>query len=159
MKTITNISLAALSFFLILGCQNTPQSYQQYATPANVRVATALVCSSTLTFAVNPSDQAQVANYIYSIANGVETLTTGKVPTPAELQATINMFSPGSGSKWVTLGTSIGSIYGGIYSQINGNGKLAIDYLNAIAAGCDDAAVAFIPKTSSPTPIPIATSP
>jgi hypothetical protein len=150
MKKLAKSSLVTvLAFFLIGGCAT--QDVQTYATPANARIATALVCSNTLTFAVKDADRIEVANYLYSIAHGIRTLTTGQVPTPAELQATINLFSPGSGAKWATLGTSIGAIYGGVFAQIHGEPKLCIDYLNAIAAGCEDAVAPYVTHPS-PTP-------
>jgi hypothetical protein len=130
------------------GCAT--QDIKTYATPANVRIATALVCSNTLNFAVKDSDRALIANYIYSVAHGIRTLATGKVPSPDELKATVSLFSPGAG-KWATLGTSISSIYGGIFAQVKGNPKLVLEYLEAIAAGCEDAASPYLVTTLPPS--------
>jgi len=147
-----------LPFFLVFalaGCTTTgTQSFQTYATPANVRIATAIVCSSTLTLAVKPDDRTKIANYIYSIAHVVRSLTTGQVPTPTELQNAVNVIKPGvNDQQWAVLAQSIGAIYGGVFVQIKGDPKLVIDYLNAIAYGCEDAATAFLPQpTASPTP-------
>ena len=133
---------------MFVGCKTTGD-FKTYVTPANVRIATALICSNTLSFAVKDTDRVEVANYVYSVAHGIRTLTTGQVPTPAEVQATVLLFSPKtSTAKWDTLGTSISSVYGGVFAQIQGNGKLAIDFLNAIASGAEDAAHPF----ATPTP-------
>lgn len=147
MKALTQLSLViAVSFISMGGCQ----TLKDYATPANARIAASLVCTNTLTFAVNSEDQAEVANYIYSVAQAVRTLSGGKVPTRDELQRTINLFTPGAG-KWATLSTNIAGIYGGVFIQIKGDPKLALEYLEALAAGCEDAAQPFLKPSPTPT--------
>lgn len=144
MKTTISISTLICAAMLFMGGCSTTGNLQSYITPANTRVATALVCSNTLTFAVSDADRVQVANYVYSIAQGIRTLAGGKIPTTQELQDTISMFSPGA-AKYATLGTAIGAIYGGIFGQLKGNSLLAAQYLEALAGGCEDAAKAFLP--------------
>ena len=140
-------TIFSLAFALTLvSCKTT--DFQSYATPTNVRIATALICSNTLNFAVKDTDRVQVANYIYSVAHGIRTLSTGAVPSPTDLAATVSLFTT-QGAKWTSLGTSISSVYGGIYANIKGNPKLCLEYLEAIASGCEDASNAYLPAKPS----------
>jgi len=141
MKTI--ISLLAVTALVFTGCA----TLQPYATPDNARSAAALVCSNTITFAVNAADRVETANYVYSVAHAVRTLAGGKVPTPAELRAAIQVFTPNGANKWVQLQSGLSIVYGGLYSKLNGNPKIAAEYLEAIAAGCEDAASTWIAPT------------
>ena len=138
MKTFLSILCVILT-----GCA----TFQSIATPGNVRIAAALVCANTLNFAVSDADRVEVANYLYAVAHGIRTLSGGKVPTPDELKATVSQFTAKSG-RWVSLGVSISQVYGGIFAQIKGNPKIALDYLEALAAGCEDAAEPYLPKTT-----------
>lgn len=144
MKTKHILTVITLTEFALTGCE----TLKTVATPSNARIATAIACSNTLNFAVSNADRVEVANYIYGIAHGIRTLSGGKVPTPDELKQTVNLFTPNA-SRWVYLGTSISSVYGGIYAQVKGNPKVALDYLEAIAAGCEDAVEAYRTHTES----------
>lgn len=135
MKIISIILACAM----LAGCA----TLKENATPANARIATTLVCQNAINYAVNTDDQVETANYIFAVAHAVRTLSGGKVPTPAELKAAIDVFTP-NGQKWVNLAMNISSIYGAFYPQIVGNSALALEYLEAVAAGCEDAASSFI---------------
>ena len=142
MKTLSQLSIViACAMFSMGGCA----TVSEYATPANARTATALVCSNAIQFGVTTADQAETANYVYAVAHAVRSLSGGKVPTQAEMKAAIDSFTP-DGGKYVTLATNISSIYGAFYPRIAGNSKVALTYLEAIAAGCEDAATSFLPK-------------
>jgi hypothetical protein len=126
-----------------------------YATPANAKIAATIVCNATLTFGIKPADQNKVANYIYGIAHGLRSFASGTVPTPDEINATVALFTKNTNiGQWASLGTSIQSIYAGLYSNLKGNPKLAAQYLEAIAEGCEDAAYPFSTHTSTPTATP-----
>jgi hypothetical protein len=145
-KILAPLVVCLSAFFLMGGCE----TLKSYATPENARSAAALVCSNTITFAASDADRVETANYVYAVAHAVRTLSGGKVPTPAELRAAIQVFTP-KADKWVQLQSGISIIYGGLYSKLNGNPRLAAQYLEAIAAGCEDAASSFLPpppKTS-----------
>lgn len=145
-KLIAQFSLLITCAMLTMGGCAT---VKEYATPDNARTASALVCSNTIQFAVTEPDRIETANYVYAVAHAVRSLSGGKVPTPAELTAAIRVFTP-NGGKWVTLGTNISSIYGALYPRIQGDPKLALQYLEAIAAGCEDAASSFLPPPPKP---------
>lgn len=138
MKTIALPLIACLLF--ATGCA----TVREYSTPANIRTATTLVCVNAINFAVNEEDRTATVNYIYGVAHAVRTLSGGKVPTQAELKRVIDLFTP-DGGKWVTLATNISSVWGAIYPRVQGNSALALQYLEAIAGGCEDAAKAFVP--------------
>lgn len=151
MKLAQILCITCAALLLQGGCATT--DVQGILTPANAHIAASLVCSNTLAFAVSDADRVATANYIYAVAHGVRTLSGGKVPTPAELKQTVDLFSPDAG-KYVQLASGLQIIYGGLYSRITGNPKLALAYLEAIAAGCEEAAAAWVHATPTPVPTP-----
>lgn len=132
------ISCAMLS---LSGCA----TIQEHATPVNARIATALVCTNAIQYAVTLEDREKTAAYIYAVAHAIRTLSGGKVPTQLEVKQAIDVFTP-DGGKWVTLATNISSIWGAFYPKVAGNPALALAYLENIAAGAEDSASAFMPK-------------
>jgi hypothetical protein len=137
------VCILCIATVCLTGCKTT--DVQNYATPANARTAAALICTGTLTVAVKQQDRAEVAAYIYAVAQGVRSLAGGSVPSPDQLRDTVSMFTHNaSAGQWTILATSIQGIYTGLYAQLRGNPKLAADYLEAIAAGCEDAAAPFL---------------
>jgi hypothetical protein len=127
---------------------------QVIITPANARIAATIACTSTLTFAVKPADQPMVAAYIYSVAQAVRSLAGGTVPSPDQLTATISLFTKNASvGQWVNLSVAIQQIYSGLYSNLQGDPKLAAAYLEAIAAGCEDSAAPYVAH-ATPTPTP-----
>lgn len=118
---------------------------KQYETPANARIGTALICTNVINFAVAPADRADIARDLYAAASVFNQFSAGHVPTPAELQAAIQLVTPNHADEWITLTTNICGIWSAIYPSIQGNGALAMQYLQAIAAGCQDAASSFLP--------------
>lgn len=137
---------------LLVSCSTIQNS--GYATPANAKVAATIVCNATLTFGIKPADQTKVANYIYGVAHGLRSFASGTVPSPDEVKSTVAIFTSNTNvGQWASLGTSIQSIYAGLYSNLKGNPKLAADYLEAIAEGCENAAYPFTAHaTPAPTP-------
>lgn len=142
MKFIIAPLLAVLILFQ--GCS----TLQNYNTPTAAGTAAALVTANALVF-VSDANRAQVANYVYGIAQGVRTLSGGQVPTVAEFQAMVAAFTKNApDAKWATLGTSLAAIWGGIYPNVQGNPKVALQYLEAIAEGCETAAKPYLAPTS-----------
>lgn len=144
MKTIHNLSILLLCAALTMGGCST---LKEFATPENARGAAALLCSNALALAVSDQDRTETANWIYSVAYAVRTLSGGKVPTPRELEDAIRVFTP-SGSKWVNLATSLSGIWRVFYPRVSGNPAEALKYLEAIAAGAEDAAAGYLPAPS-----------
>lgn len=142
MKTILKLSTFITCAVLLMGGCAT---VEELATPENARTATTLLCVNAIQFSVEEGDRIEAANYVYAVAHAVRTLSGGKVPTQAELKAAIDLFTP-DGTKWVTLATNISSIWGAIYPRISGNPAVALQYLEAIAGGCEDAAASFLPR-------------
>lgn len=149
-KIIQLIASLTCALMLMGGCSTT--GLQQYATPANAQIASTMLCANTLMLAVSDAERANAANYLYSVAAAVRSLSGGKVPTADELSAAIKLFTP-NGSKWVLLATNLTSIWGAIYPKLQGNSKLALQYLEAIASGAEDAARPFLGPQPYGTPI------
>lgn len=136
--------IAVLPLFFLTGCATGPVTGEQVTSTVEkavpyIRPAAALVCSSVLNLAVSDSDRVEKANYIYAVAKAVNSLAGGQVPTKDQLESTIKLWAPDK-AHWASLANSIASVYGGVYSQVKGNPKLALEVLEAIAAGCEDAA-------------------
>jgi hypothetical protein len=140
------------AFLSFQGCSTVQNS--GYATPDNAKIAATIVCNATLTFGIKPADQSKVAAYIYGIAHGLRSFANGIVPSPDEVKSTVSLYINNTNvGQWASLGTSIQSIYGGIYANLKGNPKLAAQYLEAIAEGCEMAAYPFVTH-ATPTPTP-----
>lgn len=132
---------------LIAGClcfASACATIQQNATPATAQTAAYLVCSNTIQLGAAEAERVAAANYVYAVAHAVRTLSGGNPPSPAELKTTLETFIP-NGGKWSTLGVNVSSIWGAIYPRVGGNPKLSLDYLEAIARGCEEAAATFLP--------------
>lgn len=139
MKTI----LTLLTALALVSCAGI--NIKQYETPANARIGTALICSNVINFAVAPADRADVARDLYAAASVFNQFSAGHIPTAAELQSAIKLVTPAHAEEWTVLTTNICGIWSAIYPSVQGNSKLALDYLQAIAAGCQDSAGAFLP--------------
>lgn len=137
------IILSLLTALVLVSCAGI--NIKQYETPANARIGTALVCSNVINFAVAPSDRADVARDLYAAASVFNQFSAGHIPTPAELQAAIKLVTPAHADEWVALTANICGIWAAIYPNIQGNSALALAYLQAIAAGCQDSASSFLP--------------
>lgn len=140
MKTILSLFTA----LCLVSCAGI--NIKQYETPANARTATALICTNVINFAIAPAaDRADVARDLYAAASVFNQFSAGHIPTPEELQAAIQLVTPNHADEWITLTTNICGIWAAIYPSISGNSTLALQYLQAIATGCQDGARSFLP--------------
>lgn len=142
MKTFPKLFAVILIGFSLsfTGCA----TIKEVSTPANARTATTLVCSNAIMFGVQEADRIDAANHVYAVAHAVRTLSGGKVPTQAELKAVIDLFTPND-QRWLNLATNVSSIWGAFWPRLHGNPALALQYLEAIAGGAEDAAFSFLP--------------
>lgn len=149
------IKIASLSLILTVafagmgGCDKS--KIEAIASPANVRIAAAISCGNVLNFAYNGADRAKAADILWGIAHGVRTTSGGRLLSPEEFKATIAPYSSNV-AKWEFLNNSIAGIYGGVYPLIKQNTGRALEYIEAIAAGIEDAANLFKTQTPSPSP-------
>lgn len=140
MKTILSLFTA----LALVSCAGI--NVKQYETPSNARTATALICTNVINFAIAPADRADVARDLYAAASVFNQFSAGHIPTPEELRAAIQLVTPTHADEWITLTTNICGIWAAIYPSITGNSTLALQYLQAIAAGCQDTASSFLPR-------------
>jgi predicted thioredoxin/glutaredoxin len=110
-----------------------------YITPA-----VTLTCTVVLDQALSPTDRVDKAKMINHVAAIVEGLTAGTTPTPEQLQKALTDYLPVEKMHWVNYVTSIKDLYAAQFSKINGNTKLTIDVLNAIAKGCKNATANYV---------------
>jgi predicted thioredoxin/glutaredoxin len=106
--------------------------------------AVTLTCTVVLDQALSPTDRVDKAKMINHVAAIVEGLTAGTTPTPEQLQKALTDYLPVEKTHWVNYVTSIKDLYAAQFSKINGNTKLTIDVLNAIAKGCKDATANYV---------------
>jgi hypothetical protein len=142
---------------LIIGCTttNTNNNNATGGTTAAENIKTALpyvapavtlACTVVLEQAVSPQDRVEKAKMINHVATVVEGLTRGSTPTPDELQDALEDYLPTEKTHWVSYVNVVKDIYAQQFARLNGDGKLAVDVLNAIAKGCKDATASYTIK-------------
>jgi hypothetical protein len=87
----------------------------------------------------NPDHREQLANDEHAFAVGIRSLMTGKVPTPNEIQNTLNVFSVDA-SQWAQFPQIVSGLYSSFYTSIKGDPKRAMDVLEKIAEGLEQSA-------------------
>jgi hypothetical protein len=143
------LTLALIPFFIV-GCATTGTNSKidaaqtvQNALPY-IAPAVTLTCTVVLDQAISPSDRVEKARMINHVAAIVESLTGGAAPTPAQLQKALTDYLPVEKTHWVNYVTSIKDLYTAQFVKLDGNTKLAVDILNAIAKGCKDATSNYV---------------
>lgn len=150
-----NISLLLLLPFLIVGCATnntsnnnevggtTPKQAVENALPY-ISPAVTLACTVVLEQALSPEDRAEKAKMINHVATIVEGLTRGVTPTPDQLQKALTDYLPQEKTHWVKYVIALKDIYAAQFNRLNGDAKLGIDVLNAIAKGCKTATDEYV---------------
>ena len=106
--------------------------------------AVTLACTVVLEQALSPEDRADKAKMINHVATVVESLTKGSTPTPDELKNALSDYLPQEKTHWVVYVNAVKDIYAQQFAKLNGDAKLAVDVLNAIAKGCKDATSQYV---------------
>jgi Iap family predicted aminopeptidase len=145
----------ALMSFLFAGCSTTNiggESTSSTTTNAvdsvkaalpYIAPAVTLACTVVLEQALSPEDRIEKAKMINHVASIIESLTRGSTPTPDELRNALSDYLPQEKTHWVVYVNSVKDIYAAQFNRLDGNGKLAVDILNAIAKGCKDATASY----------------
>jgi hypothetical protein len=84
---------------------------------------------------------------MYSAANAVYSLSGGTFPTPAQFQASIVAFGgTQTDAGYAQFSTAIAGLYASYYPKLTSgaSAKTAIDLLNAIAGGIEDATASYV---------------
>lgn len=106
--------------------------------------AVTLACTVVLEQAVSPEDRIDKAKMINHVATIVESLTRGSTPTPDQLQRALTDYLPQEKTHWVKYVTVVKDIYAAQFAKLDGDVKLGIDVLNAIAKGCKTATDEYV---------------
>jgi len=80
---------------------------------------------------------------IHDVANVVRSLSSGSVPSSADLDKAISNFLPQK-THWTNFASSLSDVYQNLFRQINGDPALALKVLNAIADGCVAATQGYV---------------
>lgn len=121
----------------------TPKQAVENALPY-IAPAVTLACTVVLEQAVSPSDRTEKAKMINNVATIVEGLTNGSTPTPDQLQKALLDYLPAEKTHWVKYVSVVKDIYAAQFVKLNGDAKLGVDVLNAIAKGCKTATDGYV---------------
>lgn len=116
----------------------TPKQAVENALPY-ISPAVTLACTVVLEQAVSPEDRVEKAKMINNVATIVEGLTRGATPTPDQLQKALIDYLPQEKTHWAKYVNVVKDIYAAQFVRLNGDAKLGVDVLNAIAKGCKTA--------------------
>jgi hypothetical protein len=152
MKYILPVILIAL---LVTGCatHNTGSDHAVAGTAPGQAVQSALpyispavtlACTVVLEQALSPTDRVDKAKMINNVATIVEGLTRGATPTPDQLQKALTDYLPAEKTHWAKYISIVKDIYATQFARLDGDAKLGIDVLNAIAKGCVTATAEYV---------------
>lgn len=121
----------------------TPKQAVENALPY-IAPAVTLACTVVLEQAVSPEDRAEKGKMINNVATIVEGLTRGATPTPDQLQKALTDYLPAEKTHWAKYVVALKDIYAAQFTKLNGDAKLGVDVLNAIAKGCKTATEEYV---------------
>jgi len=125
------------------GTTITPRQAVENALPY-IAPAVTLACTVVLEQAVSSEDRIEKARMINHVATIVEGLTRGTTPTPDQLQKALLDYLPAEKTHWAKYITVVKDIYAAQFTKLDGDAKLGIDVLNAIAKGCKTATDEYV---------------
>ena len=121
----------------------TPKQAVENALPY-IAPAVTLACTVVLEQAVSADDRTEKARMINNVATIVEGLTNGNTPTPDQLQKALTDYLPQDKTHWAKYVVVVKDIYAAQFAKLNGDAKLGVDVLNAIAKGCKTATDEYV---------------
>lgn len=121
----------------------TPKQAVENALPY-IAPAVTLACTVVLEQAVSADDRVEKAKMINHVATIVEGLTRGATPTPDQFQKALLDYLPAEKTHWAKYISVVKDIYAAQFTKIDGDAKLGIDVLNAIAKGCKTATDEYV---------------
>ena len=121
----------------------TPKQAVENALPY-IAPAVTLACTVVLEQAVSPEDRIEKGKMINHVATVVEALTRGSTPTPDQLQKALTDYLPVEKTHWSKYIITVKDIYAAQFNKLDGDSRLAVDVLNAIAKGCKTATEEYV---------------
>jgi len=143
MKTTVHLIVAVLAAAFISGCATT-SDHSALVRPTAGTIGVVLLASTK-----DSAKRTEYANYLYSTAVAIRTLTGSVAPTPQQLEAAVLSFVPGSSPEYVRLAASLASQYAAIYIKFPTTSPELQRYLEGLACGLEDAAAPWISKRSA----------
>lgn len=111
--------------------------------PATVKSFTEIVAKIAFNYSVqNPDQRKDIANYFYSGALFLRSISGGIPLSPEEFQENISKWFPETGP-YSDIIVSLSGLYSSFYPQIQGDGKMYLEYLESFAEGLEDAAASI----------------
>lgn len=141
MKSLTLYLATVALIGFITGCASTQV---QSGSPL-IKTAATVATTEALAQVKDPGKQRVDANYVYSVAVGLRTLS-GTTPTIEETAATLKTFGAPQDPQLAALISSLSSLYGGYYQQLSTSKdglKSAAIILEALAEGAEAGAKVY----------------
>lgn len=136
---IIKITLGSLLAFVLFGCATTPREIVQDALPA-IPTAVSVAGTLALNLGVKDADQRKALSaQMYAVAVAVRSLSGGSAPTPEQVGAAVASFT-GKNVALDGVVKAVGSIWRAYFPSIQGDPKLALQILEAIAQGAEQCA-------------------
>ena len=134
-------TLLFASCLMLCGCASTQKSSEEAVRDSLPAISTIVygVTMIVLDVALTPEERKVVSNDMYAWAKGFRSLCTGVAPSVDVVKDMLSTFGPTTNKK-AKIGEQVAMFYASFYPSIKGNGKLALDVLEAVAHGCELAA-------------------
>jgi hypothetical protein len=153
-KRILSFGLSSLlviaAALALTGCATTSETPTDKVDVAlkYVRPATRLACVIGIEEGAEEADRIKLAQEIYNVSVLIESLSTGKFPTPLELKQILEKKFP-KDRKYIALALSLTDIYKNATAQLSTvidseKSPIVIKYLHEMAVGCREAAELYI---------------
>jgi xanthosine utilization system XapX-like protein len=138
MKNLS-IYLISIATMLLVGCITTQTNLVQDALPA-IPMAVSIAGTLALNLGVKDASQRQIiSNQMYAVAVAIRSLAGGTAPTPDSVKNAVSSFT-GKDPSIDGVVNAIGSIWAAYYPSIKGDPSLALQFLEEIAKGSEQAA-------------------
>ena len=119
-----------------------------------IRASASIVTAGVLASVKNPAQRATDAAYINDAAIALNALSTGTMPTAAQIQQAVSAATKKSkdSALYASIAVSIANIYQGFYPQIQqtGNPALAGQVVQQIALGLQDSSTPYLTSANPP---------
>jgi hypothetical protein len=116
---------------------------------ASISEEVANLVTSVLLSNESESDRTKIANYVYSVSNGIYTLCDGNLPLVPAFEEYLKSFTDGSDILHAVV-EILTKEYSSIYSALENNGDTskAIAFFEAVAQGVETAAAEYATETN-----------
>lgn len=149
MKRLLNIFLICATVFLGSGCVTVKNPLETEIDTAKIirymEPASYFACKNILENIADPQDRRDKAKIIFQVAKAIRELASGNVPTPSDIETTVNNVTPFK-KHWLQLATEMSMVYDRFYENVTSSQRAALMFesLGELAEGCERAAKTYL---------------